>query len=274
MPHQVDPATFPAITVDVAGLGRRHEPAPIAQGILVTLAENLELENQALLRRDASLLTAVDHGDRLAEMQGRLKDGDRVRPDGHRSTTGSTPSHVVVIAPFGVQTGGSLGFESRGTVTDRDLRRERRLAGHEDVPIRANVRRPAADRRPLDHRRPTCRGLPAADRRRPARRDGGSSDPQGLRRHRGPGDPGLDLRERGVARRRGVVAERREAAVVGRAELAGFDEPGRLQDPVADLLGRLDPRVDRVDDADEDPAAAGALAEDLSAGSRSVSLAS
>ena len=48
----------------------------------MTLAENLELENQALQRRDGTILTAVDHGDRLAEMQGRLKDAvaRRARP--------------------------------------------------------------------------------------------------------------------------------------------------------------------------------------------------
>ena len=67
--------------------GTARPPAPIAQGILVTLAENLELENQALLRRDPTLLTAVDHGDRLTEMQARLKEAE---------TTGRT---VVVALP-------------------------------------------------------------------------------------------------------------------------------------------------------------------------------
>jgi len=60
---------------------------PAAQQILITLAENLAIENQALLRADGSLLTAVDHGDRLEEMQGRLGDGaadvqvDRIGPE-------------------------------------------------------------------------------------------------------------------------------------------------------------------------------------------------
>ena len=51
VPHAVDPATFPAITSArmSATSTRRSRPA---QRILVTLAENLELENQALLRRD------------------------------------------------------------------------------------------------------------------------------------------------------------------------------------------------------------------------------
>jgi hypothetical protein len=52
-----------------------------------------------------------------------------------------------------------------------------------------------------------------------------------------------------------VVAERREAAVVGRAQLLDRDVLGRLEDPVADFLRGLDARVDRRDDADEDPLA-------------------
>ncbi len=57
VPHQVDPATFPAITVGQDVSDWDHAIAgPGAQEILVTLAENLELENQALLRGDASIL--------------------------------------------------------------------------------------------------------------------------------------------------------------------------------------------------------------------------
>jgi hypothetical protein len=116
VPHEVDPATFPTITVNVDAWDGTTA-VPIAQGILVTLGENLELENQALLRRDGSILTAVDHGDRLKQMQARLNAG---------MTSGRTviehyrfdAVHVIVIAPFGVQTGGSIGFESRGTVTE------------------------------------------------------------------------------------------------------------------------------------------------------------
>jgi Na+-translocating ferredoxin:NAD+ oxidoreductase RnfD subunit len=116
VPHEVDPATLPAITVDVDAWDD-STAEPIAQQILVTLAENLELENQALLRADASLLTAVDHGDRLTEMQGRLHDAQasgRTTIAHYRFDT----VHVITISPFGVQTGGSVGFESQGTVTE------------------------------------------------------------------------------------------------------------------------------------------------------------
>jgi hypothetical protein len=112
----VDPATFPAITVG-QGIGDYAQTIPTTRAILVTLAENLELENQALLRRDGSILTAVDHGDRLKEMQGRLQaaiaSGRTVVAHYQFDAV-----HVVRIVPFGVQTGVSLGFDSRGTVTE------------------------------------------------------------------------------------------------------------------------------------------------------------
>ena len=55
VPHDVDPATFPAITVgqDVVDWDQSIA-GPGAQEIVLTLAENLELENQALLRHDAT----------------------------------------------------------------------------------------------------------------------------------------------------------------------------------------------------------------------------
>ena len=40
----------------------------------MTLAENLETETQALLDADKELLSAVDFGDRLSEMQQRFDD--------------------------------------------------------------------------------------------------------------------------------------------------------------------------------------------------------
>ena len=117
--HQVDPATFPAISVGQDVLDFDHTLAGTGSGqVLVTLAENLELENQALLRRDPGILAAVDHGDRLKEMQSRL---------GNAVASGRTvvehyrfdAVHVTLIVPFGVQTGVSLGFDSRGTVTEQ-----------------------------------------------------------------------------------------------------------------------------------------------------------
>jgi hypothetical protein len=117
LPTAIDPATLPAISVgqDVADF--QHELAgPGMQEVVVSLAQNLELENQALLRRDATILPMVDHGDRLIEMQGRLRDA---------IATGTTVvAHyrfdsfdVSLLRPFGRQDGLSLGLAGRGTMT-------------------------------------------------------------------------------------------------------------------------------------------------------------
>jgi len=148
VPHQIDPATFPAITIaqDVADYDHTIDAAG-AQQILKTLAENLEIENQALLRGDPSLLTAVDHGDRLTEMQARLADA---------ASTGRSvvrhyafdDVHVVLIVPFGVQTGTSLGFESRGTVTEETFDAAGALVDRTTAPFDQTfaVRRATGDR--------------------------------------------------------------------------------------------------------------------------------
>ena len=116
-PVQIDQASLPAITVsqDVVDFDHTLAGAGI-QPVLVTLAQNLEVENQALLRRNPDLLTAVDHGDRLAQMQATLAG---LQPAGP-----TTVSHykfdtvdVQLLVPFGMQTGLSLGFHATGTVT-------------------------------------------------------------------------------------------------------------------------------------------------------------
>jgi len=117
-PSAVDPSTLPAITVgqDVQDFDAQLAGPDMPQ-VVVTMGQNLELENLALLRRDGSILTAVDHGDRLIEMQGRLADA---------IATGTT--HIVhyrfdtidvsLLVPFGRQTGLSLGMTSSGTMTE------------------------------------------------------------------------------------------------------------------------------------------------------------
>jgi hypothetical protein len=115
VPRPADPDTFPPLSVDQGVLDFDPTIAGArVQEILLTLAQNLELENQALLRREGSILVAVDHGDRLKEMQARLTDavasGETVVTHYQFEAV-----RVVLIVPFGVQTGASLGFESRGT---------------------------------------------------------------------------------------------------------------------------------------------------------------
>ena len=117
VPHQVNPSTFPKLTIEQGVLDWNHEISGAgAQQIVLTLAENLELENQALLRHDATILKAVDHGDRLDAMTGRLETA---------TASGSTVIHrydittvnVTLLVPFGRQDGLSLGLQSRGTAT-------------------------------------------------------------------------------------------------------------------------------------------------------------
>ena len=123
--HDVDPATFPSISVEQDVLDWNHElTGPRAREIVLSLAENLQLEKDALLRADATTPEAVDHGDRLDEMRARLQ---------HDTASGTTvverfqfdDVNVTLIVPFGKQTGLSLGLESRGTVTT-----ETYAAGH------------------------------------------------------------------------------------------------------------------------------------------------
>ena len=77
--------------------------------------------------------------------------------------------------------------------------------------------------------------------------------PIAFRRECGAEDAGPDLLKRRVAARGRVVAERREPAIVRRAQLLDRNVCGRFQDSVPNLFRRLDARVDRRDDADEDP---------------------
>jgi hypothetical protein len=116
VPHQVDPATLPQITVnkdvgdfDISLIGNG------AEQLVVTLGENLQLEAEALRRRDDAILVAVDHGDRLDEMRRRLTAaaGGPVAIERYDFDTVT----MSLLAPFGRQSGLSIGMDSRGTVT-------------------------------------------------------------------------------------------------------------------------------------------------------------
>lgn len=116
VPHEVDPATFPTISVEQDVVDWNHEISGSGvQEIVLTLAENLQIERQAMQRGEHAILEAVDHGERLDEMQARLREAIAV---------GSTvvdnyeieDVNVTLIVPFGEQTGLSLGLESRGTM--------------------------------------------------------------------------------------------------------------------------------------------------------------
>ena len=117
LPRDIDPATLPSISVDQDVLDWNHEiTGEGAQEIVLELAQNLELERQALRRGDAGLLEAADHGDRLDEMRGRIQDAAM---SGTREVEQYQIDDVdiTLVVPFGRQAGLSLGLESRGTVT-------------------------------------------------------------------------------------------------------------------------------------------------------------
>jgi hypothetical protein len=147
LPDQVDPTTLPPVTVgqdvidfdpDLAGAGMR--------AVVVTLAQNLEFENQALLRHDATILTAVDHGDRLLEMQGLLSAG----------TSGAVvvvhyrfdAIAVRLLIPFGKQDGFSLGLDGRGTMVRETYDAAGHLQAREELAFHQTfaVRRATGDR--------------------------------------------------------------------------------------------------------------------------------
>lgn len=116
-PADVDPSTFPSIVVDQEVLDWNHEiTGAVAQSIVLTLVENLELESRAILDADPAILDAVDHGARLTAMRERVTSAaadprrvvDRYRIDEVR---------IRLIVPFGEQSGLSLGIDAVGTVT-------------------------------------------------------------------------------------------------------------------------------------------------------------
>jgi hypothetical protein len=117
----IDPASLPSVTIDpeVAGISARLATPEGAQDLAASLAFNLEVEQEAVIRGDATLLTAVDHGARLQKMQAQIEgsayNGPRVA-----SSYRFESLHLIVVFPGGVQTGANAGLVASGTVTDVD----------------------------------------------------------------------------------------------------------------------------------------------------------
>ena len=148
LPTNVDPATLPAIRVGADVVDFDHELAGSGMNeVLVTLARNLDLENQALLERDGEILVAVDHGDRLVEMQERLETA---------SASGMTilthyqfdTIDASLLVPFGAQTGLSLGLAGRGTMITETRDADGALIDRESSPFDLTfaMRRATGDR--------------------------------------------------------------------------------------------------------------------------------
>jgi Na+-translocating ferredoxin:NAD+ oxidoreductase RnfD subunit len=148
VPHQVDPATLPDITVEPDVTDWNHQIAGAgAQELVLTLVENLELESQALLRADPSILPVVSHGDRLEEMQAMLAEaGETGTTTVSRYQLDSV--NVALIEPFGRQDGLSLGLASSGTVIEETYDASGNLTGSEASPFESTfvMRRATGDR--------------------------------------------------------------------------------------------------------------------------------
>ena len=101
---------------------------------MLTLAENLELENQALLQGDAD-----DPRRRRSRRPARRDAG----PARGREASGRRHGRhyriddvrITLLVPFGRQTGLSLGLESRGTVTEETYDASGDLVARRDVPF-------------------------------------------------------------------------------------------------------------------------------------------
>jgi Na+-translocating ferredoxin:NAD+ oxidoreductase RnfD subunit len=148
VPVGVDPATLPPITVSDDVISFDHELAgPEMQAVVVTLAENLEFENEALRSGDPSILTAIDHGDRLDEMQARVVSAEAGEPVVLTHYLFDTID-VSLLVPFGQQTGLSLGLSSTGTKVEETYDAAGQLTERTEAPFEATfaMRRAAGDR--------------------------------------------------------------------------------------------------------------------------------
>ena len=113
---RIEPGSMPEVTIDSAvtswNADRVRAEAP---GLALTLARNLAAENAALLRGDASLLPAFDHGDRLKELQTRV---DAAKASGTTMIERYRFDRLFLTTKLlKSQTGLGMAFDATGTVT-------------------------------------------------------------------------------------------------------------------------------------------------------------
>jgi hypothetical protein len=131
---RVDPASIPAVSIDPSvtswNVDRVREQAP---GLALTLARNLAAENEVLLRGDASLLPAIDHGDRLKELQAEL---DQARATGRTTIERYRfESLFLTVKLLKSQTGLGMAFRATGTVTQEIYDANGALQSRQDAPF-------------------------------------------------------------------------------------------------------------------------------------------
>jgi hypothetical protein len=118
---EIDPADLPPVEIDaqIAGLSATLATPAGAQQLAADLAFNLSIEHEALRTGDASLLSAIDHGDRLTELEQRVGSngaGGRLGVPIYEFAT----LRLVVVFPGGAQRGPNAGLIATGTVTEVD----------------------------------------------------------------------------------------------------------------------------------------------------------
>jgi hypothetical protein len=110
---EVDPATLPAVTVDAEVASLNSDIGNPAQ-LAVTLAENLEIEAEAMRRHEGEILLSADFGDRLEAMQNEMVQSVATGEWVVASYTFDT-LHLRTQDAFGGQ-GTDLAFEATGTI--------------------------------------------------------------------------------------------------------------------------------------------------------------
>jgi len=128
-------AALPAVTVDddVAGLSAELATSEGAQAVAEALAFNLQVEAEAILNGDVSLLQAVDHGQRLEDTRATIQNaagGERVVPAYQFDTL-----HLSIVYPGGFQSGANAGLEATGTVTLTTYSASGELVGTAEAPL-------------------------------------------------------------------------------------------------------------------------------------------
>ncbi|HEY4189281.1 MAG TPA: hypothetical protein VGM28_02585 [Candidatus Limnocylindrales bacterium] len=114
---RVDPASIPSVSIDPSvtswDVDRVRQQAA---GLALTLARNLAAEDEVLLHGDASLLPAIDHGDRLKELQGAF---DQARATGRTTIERYRfDSLFLTVKLLKSQTGLGMAFQATGTQTE------------------------------------------------------------------------------------------------------------------------------------------------------------
>jgi hypothetical protein len=114
----VETAALPAVSVDSEVESLNIDLSAVGvESLVISLVENLEVERQALLAADPSLLRSVDHGQRLIAMEDTIETGE-VRKERVVPGYEFDSLHLGVVHANGSQGGASLGFAATGTATE------------------------------------------------------------------------------------------------------------------------------------------------------------